>query len=111
MLAASYLDNRKLASLWHQIDETDADVAFSSYHLDGAMAARGASKAPRLPKLTPQHLAGLGAFTRRYFQALVRQLGESFAPSSSTVTRTCRRNRRCMRSGRSRSLRCLQAER
>ena len=79
MLAASYLEKRKLASLWYQIDETDTDVASFFYHLDGAVAARGGRKAQRLPKLTPQHLAGLGAFTRRYFQALYGQLGKSFA--------------------------------
>ena len=79
MLAASYLESRKLASLWYQIDETDADVASFFYHLDEAMAARGVHKVPRLPKLTPQHVAALGAFTRRYFQSLFPQLGKSFA--------------------------------
>ncbi len=78
-IAASYLDNRKLASLWYQIDETDADVASFFYYLEAAATAHAKRKSVRLPQFTPQHLAGLAAFTRRYFQALYRQLGKSFA--------------------------------
>ena len=78
-LAASYLENRELASLWYQFDETDVDVASFFYHLEAAVNARGKRKPVRLPQLTPQHLSGLTGFTRRYFQALYRQLGESFA--------------------------------
>lgn len=77
-LAASYLDHRKLASLWYQIDESDADVASFFYHLGLAMAAGSRRKSVRLPQLTPQHYSGLAAFTRRYFQALYRNLGGSF---------------------------------
>ena len=79
MLAASYLEERKLASLWYQIDETDVDVASFFYHLEAAAIAHVKRKPVRLPQLTPQHLSGLAAFTRRYFQALYRLLGESFA--------------------------------
>jgi LuxR family maltose regulon positive regulatory protein len=78
-LAASYLEKRKLASLWYQIDETDVDVASFFYHLAAAANARAKRKPVSLPQLTPQHLSGLAAYTRRYFQALYRQLGKSFA--------------------------------
>ena len=78
-LAASYLDKRKLASLWYQIDETDVDVASFFYHLADAATAHAKRKSVRLPQLTPQHLSGIAAFTRRYFQTLYRQLGKSFA--------------------------------
>jgi len=78
-LAASYLDKGKLVSLWYQIDETDVDVASFFYHLETAVAARNQGTPVRLPQFTPQHSDRLAAFTRRYFQRLYRQLGESFA--------------------------------
>ncbi|NIO39259.1 MAG: hypothetical protein GTO41_03080 [Burkholderiales bacterium] len=77
-LAASYLENRNLASLWYQFDETDADVASFFYHLEAAANAGGKHKSGRLPQLTQQHLSGLTAFTRRFLQALYQQLGTSF---------------------------------
>jgi ATP/maltotriose-dependent transcriptional regulator MalT len=78
-LAASYIENREVTSLWYQFDETDLDVASFFYHLEAAVNAHCKRKSVRLPQLTPQHLTGLTAFTRRYFQALYRQLGETFA--------------------------------
>jgi len=78
-LAASYLENQKFASLWYQIDDTDADVASFFYHLEIAATAYSKRKPVRLPQLTPQHLTNLSAFNRRFFQALYSQLGESFA--------------------------------
>ncbi|MGD8478035.1 MAG: BTAD domain-containing putative transcriptional regulator [Burkholderiales bacterium] len=78
-LAASYLENQKFASLWYQVDETDVDVASFFYHLEIAAVAHLKRKSVRLPQLTPQHLASLPTFTRRYFQALYSQLGKSFA--------------------------------
>jgi LuxR family maltose regulon positive regulatory protein len=78
-LAASYLEHRKLASLWYQIDESDADVASFFYYLGLAMTAGSRRKSAPLPQLTPQHHSGLATFTRRYFQALYRNLGGPFA--------------------------------
>jgi LuxR family maltose regulon positive regulatory protein len=78
-LAASYLEKRKLASLWYQIDETDVDVASFFYHLEAATSAHAKRHSARLPQFTPQHLSDLAAFTRRYFQGLYRQFGGSFA--------------------------------
>ena len=76
-LAASYVEHRKLPSLWYQFDESDADVASFYYHLGLAVGDHPKRKSPRLPQFSPQH--GLAAFTRRYFQALYQYLGESFA--------------------------------
>jgi LuxR family maltose regulon positive regulatory protein len=78
-LAASYLLHCKLPSLWYQIDESDMDVASFFYHLGLATADHARIKGARLPQLTPQHHSGLSAFARRYFQALYRNLGASFA--------------------------------
>jgi ATP/maltotriose-dependent transcriptional regulator MalT/DNA-binding SARP family transcriptional activator len=77
-LAASYLEHRKLPSLWYQLDEGDADVASFFYHLGIAAAAHRRKKGVRLPQLTPEYHAGIAAFTRRYFQSLYQQLGPSF---------------------------------
>jgi LuxR family transcriptional regulator, maltose regulon positive regulatory protein len=77
-LAASYLENRKPPSLWYQVDESDADIASFFYHL-GLAGARSSKKgAADLPRFMPQHRAALGAFARRYFQALYRTLGRDF---------------------------------
>ena len=78
-LAASYLEQRKPASLWYQLDEGDADVASFFYHLGRAVMPTGKSKPAPLPRLTPEYHAGLPAFARRYFQALYERLGASFA--------------------------------
>ena len=77
-LAASYLEQRKPASLWYQLDEGDADVASFFYYLGLASAHQGKRKQAPLPQLTPEYHAGLPAFTRRYFQALYQRLGPSF---------------------------------
>lgn len=77
-LAANFLDHRKPPSLWYQLDEGDVDVASFFYYLGLAIAEHGKHASPRLPQLTPEYHAGLLTFTRRYFQALYRQLGTSF---------------------------------
>jgi DNA-binding SARP family transcriptional activator len=78
-LAASYLEHRKLRSIWYQLDEGDGDVASLFYYLELAAAEHLKGKAQRLPKLTPEYQAGAAAFARRYAQALFRSLGRSFA--------------------------------
>lgn len=72
-LVASYLDARKLPCLWYQCDEGDADLATFFYYM--GLAAK--KVAPRyrkpLPLLTPEYLAGIPTFTRRYFEILYRR--------------------------------------
>lgn len=73
-LVASYLDAYKLPCLWYQCDEGDADLATFFYYL--GLAAKKA--APRfrkpLPLLTAEYLAGIPAFTRKFFATLFRRL-------------------------------------
>jgi ATP/maltotriose-dependent transcriptional regulator MalT/DNA-binding SARP family transcriptional activator len=73
-LVASYLDARRLPSLWYQADHRDADVSTLFYFM--GLAAKKA--APRfrkpLPLLTPEYLQGITAFTLRYFETLYRRL-------------------------------------
>ncbi len=78
-LAASYLEHRKLRSIWYQLDEGDGDAASFFYYLELAAAEHLKGKSQRLPKLTPEYQAGAAAFARRYAQALFRSLGRSFA--------------------------------
>jgi LuxR family transcriptional regulator, maltose regulon positive regulatory protein len=73
-LVASYLQTRKLQSLWYQVDEGDSDLATLFHYL--GVAAR--QTAPRyrtpLPHLTPEYLQGLPTFTRRFFEGLYARL-------------------------------------
>jgi LuxR family transcriptional regulator, maltose regulon positive regulatory protein len=78
-LVASYLESRKLASLWYQVDEGDADVATFYYYLGLAAAEYQKSAKDPLPVLTPEYHAGLSTFTRRYFQALYQRLDSPFS--------------------------------
>ncbi len=73
-LVKSWLDERKLLSLWYQCDAGDADLATFFHYLGLA----GQRAAPRfrtgLPRLTAEYLAGLPVFVRRYFEALGSRL-------------------------------------
>jgi len=73
-LVASYLDARNLPCIWYQCDEGDSDLATFFYYL--GLAAKKA--APRhktpLPLLTPEYLAGIPTFTRRYVETLCSRL-------------------------------------
>jgi LuxR family maltose regulon positive regulatory protein len=78
-LVASYLESRKLSSLWYQIDEGDVDVATFYYYLGLAAAEYKKGAREPLPVLTPEYHAGLSTFSRRYFQALYQRLNSPFA--------------------------------
>lgn len=73
-LIAGYLEARKLPCIWYQVDQGDADPAGVFYYL--GLAAKRA--APRfrtpLPLLTPEYLAGLPVFTKRYFESFFSRL-------------------------------------
>jgi LuxR family maltose regulon positive regulatory protein len=74
-LVASYLQahdkDRNGGTLWYQVDDGDADPASFIYHL--RLAAEGLTSpdsAAALPLLTPEYLADLRGFARRFFRAL-----------------------------------------
>lgn len=75
-LAASYLDHRKLPSIWYQFDESDNDAASFFFHMGLAIAERAGKKKLRLPQFTPQSQANPSVFARRYFQALYQEFHE-----------------------------------
>jgi len=73
-LLASYLDRRGLPCLWYQSDAGDGDVATFFYYL-GLGGRQAAPRARRsLPLFTPEHAAGLPAFSRRFFRELCARL-------------------------------------
>jgi DNA-binding SARP family transcriptional activator len=72
-LAGDYLVQRKLRAIWYQLDEGDSDVAGFFHYLGIAASKQGKRKAP-LPHLTPEYLAGLPAFTHRFFEQLFARM-------------------------------------
>lgn len=56
--------------LWYQIDSGDADPASFFYHLRVAAVQTGLASQVHLPHLTPEYMADLAGFTRRYLRAL-----------------------------------------
>jgi len=73
-LAASYLDARKLSSLWYQLDQGDGDLA-GFFHYLGLAAKKTAPRYKKpLPHLTPEYLRGVPVFARRYFETLFQRL-------------------------------------
>lgn len=73
-LIASWLDARKLPGLWYQVDSGDADPATFFYYLrQAAQGIAGRRKTP-LPLLTPEYLADLPGFARRWFRELFARL-------------------------------------
>jgi ATP/maltotriose-dependent transcriptional regulator MalT/DNA-binding SARP family transcriptional activator len=77
-LVATYIERRRLPSLWYQLDESDTDVASFFYHLDRALAELPKGKSPPLPRLTPEYQSGLPAFIKRYAEAAFQRLGKTF---------------------------------
>lgn len=73
-LVSSYLESRRLAGLWYQVDEGDGDIASFFYHL-GRAATRLARGGRRLlPLLRPENWLSLSTFTRLFFTELSRRL-------------------------------------
>ena len=73
-LAASYLRARRLAGIWYDVDPGDADPGSFFHYLSlAAPKPRGKRPAPLL-SLSPEYLADLPGFTRRYFRAFFARL-------------------------------------
>ena len=78
-LVAGWLESRGKSGIWCQVDGGDADPASFFYYLGIAERARtGRSKKLRpLSLLTPEHLADVSGFARRFFRELFGRLGAS----------------------------------
>lgn len=73
-LASSYLEALKLPSIWYQIDSGDDDPATFFHYLRVAGQKSAGRKRIQLPPLTPEYLADLLGFTRRFFRELFTKL-------------------------------------
>jgi LuxR family maltose regulon positive regulatory protein len=73
-LIATYLDARKVPGFWYQLDGGDADPATFFYYLGQAAQQAAPSKRKPLPLLTPEYLADLPEFTRRFFREFYGRL-------------------------------------
>jgi LuxR family maltose regulon positive regulatory protein len=69
-LVASYLESRRYGVLWYQLDPGDSDPSTFFYYL-GLTAP---SRKTRLPVLSPEYLANLEGFTRRFFREFFSRL-------------------------------------
>lgn len=69
-LVSSYLENRRIANLWYQVDKGDADIPAFFHYL--GVAAKNSGCRKNLPYLTPEYLPALEVFVRRFFQDFFR---------------------------------------
>lgn len=69
-LIASYLTEHKPRTLWYHIDPGDADLATFFHYLAQAAQAAVGRKQLRLPALTPEFMADVPGFTRRFLREL-----------------------------------------
>jgi DNA-binding SARP family transcriptional activator len=76
-LAASWITARRLPCLWYRVDEGDSDPASLFYYLGLAAKKATPRKRKSLPILTPEHLPGIRAFSRRFFETLYGRLGRA----------------------------------
>jgi len=75
-LASTYVESRRLPTLWYRVQDDDADPA-TFFHYFG-LAVQGVARAKRrsaLPHLTPEYLLNLPVFSRRYFEQVFQRLG------------------------------------
>ena len=74
----AYLEARKIGGLWYQVDRDDADPATFCYFLGLAERQVKSRKRP-LPLLTPEYLADLPRYSRRFFQEMFSRLPQGQA--------------------------------
>ena len=80
-LVAGWLESRGISGIWYQVDAGDADPASVFYHLglaERALTHKDRKSRP-LPLLTPEHLADVPGFARRYYRELFARLSRPAA--------------------------------
>src|SRR5581483_3941845 len=73
-LVASWFDARGIKGIWYQVDAGDADLATFFYYLGEAAKPYTRRGQRPLPLLTPEYLADVAGFSRRYFRELFSRL-------------------------------------
>lgn len=69
-LIANCLTEYKHRTLWYHVDSGDADLATFFHYLAQAAQAAAGRKQLRLPALTPEYMADVPGFTRRFMREL-----------------------------------------
>lgn len=69
-LAASYVQARRLPTVWYQVDADDADPATFFHYLSHAARKLGTQRARDLPLFTRQHGGDVASFSRKFFRQL-----------------------------------------
>jgi AAA domain-containing protein len=69
-LIASYLSEHKQRTLWYHIDPGDADLATFFHYLAQVAQTAAGRKSLHLPALTPESMANVSGFTRRFMREL-----------------------------------------
>lgn len=69
-LVASYLAEQQQRTLWYHVDPGDADLATFFHYLAQAAQTAAGRKKLRLPALTPEFMADVPGFTRRFLREL-----------------------------------------
>lgn len=77
-LIATYIESRKLSSVWYRVDKADNDLATFYYYLGIAAREAKSHDKPAMPHLTPGISEGNIAFAKRYFRELYRHLESPF---------------------------------
>ncbi len=73
-VVADFLARGSIPTLWYRVDEGDADPATFFYYLKQAVAALARPGGRPLPLLTPEYLADVPGFARRWFRQAFQQL-------------------------------------
>jgi tetratricopeptide (TPR) repeat protein len=69
----TYLAARRLRALWYNVDARDGDVANLFHYLAIATKLQAGRRAITLPAFAMEHLGGVAAFARSFFEELYRQ--------------------------------------
>ena len=78
-LAASYVESRRLRSLWYQVDPEDDDIATFFHYLGHAARKLEGGRAREFPAIAPAEGADVAAFARRFFRTLFARVKGPFA--------------------------------
>jgi ATP/maltotriose-dependent transcriptional regulator MalT len=73
-LAASYVESRRLRSLWYQVDPEDDDIATFFHYLGHAARKLEGGRARETPVFAPAEGAEVAAFARKFFRQMFSRL-------------------------------------
>ena len=79
ILAASYVEARRMRSLWYQVDPDDADIATVFHYLGHAARRLDGGRAREFPAFASPEGAELATFARKFFRHLFSRAKGPFA--------------------------------